>query len=99
VISVTAPLTNNGTASAAVLGVDVGTTAGTVAAGNDLVTPRPEWGFPGLVEGDRWCLCASRWLEAAQQGRAPSVVLEATHEKSLKIVPIELLKKHAVTLA
>ena len=67
----------------------------TVAAGNDLVTPRPEWGFLGLVEGDRWCLCASRWLEAAREGRAPPVVLEATHEKSLDIVPFELLKKHA----
>ena len=71
----------------------------TVAAGNDLVTPRPEWGFPGLVEGDRWCLCASRWLEAAREGRAPPVVLEATHEKSLDVVPFELLKKHAVTSA
>lgn len=67
----------------------------TVAAGNDLVTPRPEWGFPGLVAGDRWCLCASRWLEAARAGRAPPVVLEATHEKSLEVVPFELLKKHA----
>ena len=71
----------------------------TVAAGNDLVTPRPEWGFPGLVEGDRWCLCASRWLEAAREGRAPPVVLESTHEKSLEVVPFELLKKHAVTSA
>jgi len=71
----------------------------TVAAGNDLVTPRPEWGFPGLVEGDRWCLCASRWLEAARVGRAPPVVLEATHEKSLAIVPLELLKKHAAAPA
>ncbi|MFM8377877.1 MAG: DUF2237 family protein, partial [Planctomycetia bacterium] len=67
----------------------------TVAAGNDLVTPRPEWGFPGLVAGDRWCLCAARWLEAARAGRAPPVVLEATHEKSLDVVPFELLKKHA----
>ena len=56
-----------------------------------------KWGFPGLVEGDRWCLCASRWLEAAREGRAPPVVLEATHEKSLEVVPFELLKKHAVT--
>jgi uncharacterized protein len=71
----------------------------TVAAGNDLVTPRPEWGFPGLVEGDRWCLCASRWLEAAREGRAPPVVLEATHEKSLDVVPFELLKKHAFRAA
>ena len=67
----------------------------TVAAGNDLVTPRPEWDFAGLVEGDHWCLCAERWLEAAQAGRAPPVVLEATHEKSLDVVPFELLKKHA----
>jgi uncharacterized protein (DUF2237 family) len=67
----------------------------TVAAGNDLVTPRPEWGFPGLVAGDRWCLCAARWLEAARAGRAPPVVLEATHEKSLAIVPLELLRRHA----
>ncbi len=71
----------------------------TVQAGNDLVTPQPQWGFPGLVAGDRWCLCAGRWLEAAQAGRAPPVVLEATHEKALEIVPFDLLKKHAVTLA
>jgi uncharacterized protein len=68
----------------------------TVAAGNDLVTPQPQWGFPGLVVGDRWCLCAARWLEAAQAGQAPPVVLEATHEKSLRIVPRELLERHAV---
>jgi len=71
----------------------------TVSVGNDLVTPRPEWDFPGLVEGDRWCLCAERWLEAAKAGRAPPVVLEATHEKSLDIVPFELLKKHAAATA
>ena len=68
----------------------------TVAAGNDLVTPHPEWNFPGLVAGDRWCLCAARWLEAFHAGKAPPVVLEATHEKSLDVVPFELLKKHAV---
>ena len=68
----------------------------TVAAGNDLVTPQPQWGFPGLVVGDRWCLCAARWLEAANAGQAPPVILEATHEKSLKIVPRELLERHAV---
>jgi uncharacterized protein (DUF2237 family) len=68
----------------------------TVAAGNDLVTPHPEWNFPGLVAGDRWCLCAARWLEAFHAGMAPPVVLEATHEKSLDVVPFELLKKHAV---
>ena len=67
--------------------------------GNDLSTPRPEYGFAGLRPGDRWCLCASRWLEAERAGRAPPVVLEATHEKTLAIVPLELLEKHAVTLA
>ena len=71
----------------------------TVAAGNDLVTPRPEWGFPGLVAGDRWCLCAARWREAAAAGRAPPVVLEATHEKTLVMVPLELLRRHAVANA
>lgn len=68
----------------------------TVEAGNDLVTPHPEWDFPGLVAGDRWCLCAARWLEAAEAGRAPPVVLEATHEKTLELVPLDLLKAHAV---
>jgi uncharacterized protein (DUF2237 family) len=69
----------------------------TVRAGNDLVTPQPQWGFPGLVVGDRWCLCAARWLEAAKAGHAPPVVLEATHEKTLDIVPLELLERHAQT--
>ncbi|MCE9631814.1 MAG: DUF2237 domain-containing protein [Planctomycetia bacterium] len=67
----------------------------TVKAGNDLVTPHPQWGFPGLVAGDRWCLCAARWLEAAEAGRAPPVVLEATHEMTLSIVSLDLLKRHA----
>lgn len=67
----------------------------TVAAGNDLVTPRPEWGFPGLVPGDRWCLCAARWFEAAKAGRAPPVVLSATHEAALQTVPLEILLRHA----
>ena len=67
----------------------------TVKAGNDLVTPQPQWDFPGLVAGDHWCLCAARWLEAAKAGQAPLVVLEATHEKALEIVPLDLLKKHA----
>lgn len=71
----------------------------TVKAGNDLVTPQPQWGFPGLVPGDRWCLCASRWREAAEAGAAPPVVLEATHEKTLAIVPRELLERHAVPAA
>jgi len=67
----------------------------TVAAGNDLVTPRPEWGFPGLVPGDRWCLCALRWLEAAEAGRAPPVVLEATHARALRVIPLDTLSRHA----
>ena len=64
--------------------------------GNDLSTPRPQWNFPGLKEGDRWCLCAGRWLEAWQAGRAPLVDLEATHEETLKIVPIDILISRAV---
>ena len=67
----------------------------TVAVGNDLVTPHPEWDFPGLLEGDHWCLCAARWMEAAQAGHAPPIVLEATHEKTLDMIPLELLLKHA----
>lgn len=65
-------------------------------AGNDLSTPRPEWGFEGLAPGDRWCLCAARWLEAHDAGHAPDVVLGATHRRALEIVPIELLTARAV---
>jgi uncharacterized protein (DUF2237 family) len=61
--------------------------------GNDLITPRPEWAFPGLKAGDRWCLCASRWIEAYRAGVAPYVVLEATHEKTLEWIPLEELVK------
>ena len=64
-------------------------------AGNDLSTPRPEWGFTGLRAGDRWCLCASRWLEAYEAGREPEVVLGATHARALEVVPIEALLEHA----
>ena len=67
------------------------------ARGNDLSTPRPEFGFPGLRPGDRWCLCAERWKEAWQAGCAPYVVLEATHESMLKIVPLEVLEQFAAT--
>jgi hypothetical protein len=67
------------------------------AAGNDLSTPHPEWGFPGVKAGERWCLCASRWLEAYHAGSAPEVVLGATHARALEIVPIELLTSHAAT--
>jgi uncharacterized protein (DUF2237 family) len=63
--------------------------------GNDLTTPRPEYQFPGLKAGDRWCLCAARFLQAAQEFAAPKVVLEATHARALDIVPLELLRAHA----
>jgi uncharacterized protein (DUF2237 family) len=62
--------------------------------GNDLMTPRPEFNFTGLKPGDRWCLCASRWLEALQEGIAPPVLLEATHEKALEIIDLAELKYH-----
>ena len=60
-------------------------------AGNDLSTPRPEWGFPGLAPGDRWCVCASRWLEAYDAGCAPAVVLGATHARAAEAIPIDAL--------
>ena len=63
--------------------------------GNDLSTPRPDWGFPGLKPGDRWCLCAARWKEAYDAGVAPPVVLRATHAKALEIIPLEQLQAHA----
>ncbi len=63
--------------------------------GNDLSTPRPEYRFKGLVPGDRWCLCAARWLEAYEAGCAPPVVLEATHERALRVVTLGALKRHA----
>jgi hypothetical protein len=66
------------------------------AVGNDLSTPRPEFGFPGLKPGDRWCLCAPRWKEALDADAAPLVVLDATHEETLAIVPLGVLKDHAV---
>jgi hypothetical protein len=67
------------------------------ARGNDLMSPKPAFGFPGLNEGDRWCLCASRWLEAYRAGCAPRVVLEATHRKTLEVVPLAALESHAVS--
>jgi uncharacterized protein len=66
-----------------------------LARGNDLVTPQPAARFRGLRAGDRWCLCALRWLEALEAGVAPPVVLEATHESALDLVPLEVLKRHA----
>ena len=63
--------------------------------GNDLSTPQPDMAFPGLQPGDRWCLCAPRWKEALDAGAAPRLVLEATHEETLAIVPLGVLKDHA----
>ena len=65
------------------------------AVGNDLSTPQPEYGFPGLKAGDRWCLCAPRWKEALDAGAAPQIVLESTHEETLAIVPLGVLKDFA----
>ena len=64
--------------------------------GNDLVTPRPEYRFPGLRPGDRWCVVAVRWLEAYEAGRAAPVVLAATHARALDVIPLDALRKHAV---
>ena len=67
--------------------------------GNDLSTPAPQFGFPGLRPGDQWCLCAGRWKEALDAGVAPAVVLAATHEETLAIVALADLKRHAVDLS
>jgi len=66
------------------------------AAGNDLSTPAPAFGFPGLKPGDQWCLCAGRWKEALDAGAAPPVVLAATHEETLAMLPLEALKRYAL---
>jgi len=66
----------------------------TKAKGNDLQMPRPEFRFPGLKSGDRWCLCAARWAEAEKAGVAPPVDLKATHKKALESIPLELLKNY-----
>jgi uncharacterized protein (DUF2237 family) len=66
--------------------------------GNDLSTPMPAIGFPGLVPGDRWCLCAGRWREALEAGCAPPVVLAATHEETLAVVPLDELRRHALDI-
>ena len=66
------------------------------AVGNDLSTPRPEWHFPGLVPGDRWCVVAVRWRQAVLDGASAPVVLAATHERALDVVPLEDLRRHAV---
>jgi uncharacterized protein (DUF2237 family) len=66
------------------------------AVGNDLTTPRPEWDFPGLRPGDRWCVVAARWLQAYAEGVAAPVVLASTNERALEVVPLELLRETAV---
>jgi uncharacterized protein (DUF2237 family) len=65
------------------------------SAGNDLITPMPEYGFPGLKPGDRWCLCASRWKQAYEAGCAPPVYLRATHERALELIELDVLKQFA----
>ena len=66
------------------------------AVGNDLSTPRPEWGFPGLRPGDRWCVVAARWGQAYEAGAAAPVVLASTNQKALEVLPLEWLREHAV---
>lgn len=66
--------------------------------GNDLSTPRPEFLFPGLKPGDRWCLCAGRFLQAHEEDVAPKVALRATHERALQVVPFEILERYATDL-
>ena len=67
--------------------------------GNDLTTPTPQFNFPGLKPGDRWCLCAARWKEALDAGVAPPIVLAATHESALNVVSLEELKRYALDLS
>jgi uncharacterized protein (DUF2237 family) len=67
-----------------------------VEAGNDLVTPMPEYDFPGLKAGDRWCLCADRWKEALDAGAAPPVVLRSTHRGALEVVSLGELEQYAL---
>ena len=70
-----------------------------VAAGNDLVTPMPQYGFPGLKGGDRWCLCAMRWHQAHEAGHAPRLYLRSTHQRTLQVVPLDVLKQFALDLS
>ncbi len=65
-------------------------------AGNDLSTPHPEFGFPGLKPGDNWCLCAARWVQAYEAGHAPRLDLESTHERTLEFVPLAVLQRFAI---
>eukprot|EP00816_Leptocylindrus_hargravesii_P010540 CAMPEP_0196804186 /NCGR_PEP_ID=MMETSP1362-20130617/3737_1 /TAXON_ID=163516 /ORGANISM="Leptocylindrus danicus, Strain CCMP1856" /LENGTH=173 /DNA_ID=CAMNT_0042176299 /DNA_START=158 /DNA_END=679 /DNA_ORIENTATION=- len=68
------------------------------SVGNDLSTPMPMYMFPGLKEGDRWCLCAARWVQAYQAGMAPKVVLSSTHEKTLSVATLDMLREYALDL-
>ena len=68
----------------------------TKSKGNDLTSPNPNYQFPGLKEGDFWCLCALRWKEALEAGKAPKVKLEASHEKTLEFIELETLKEYAI---
>lgn len=68
----------------------------TKSLGNDLTTPMPAYNFPGLKPGDRWCLCASRWIEAKDDGIAVPIILEATHEETLKYVSLAELRRYAI---
>lgn len=69
--------------------------ASNLAAGNDLITHRPEFDFPGLSPGDRWCLCASRWLEAVEAGAPSPVIVASTYERTLELVPLAILQRYA----
>ena len=85
--------------AAALAAMPIGNLAFSQAQGNDLSTPMPEHGFPGLKPGDRWCLCAARWCEALEAGSAPRVILAATHEDTLEVVELKDLKRYAIDLA
>ena len=69
-----------------------------LSRGNDLITPREEWDFPGLKAGDRWCLCAARWQEALENNIAPPVYIRATHINTLKVIELTVLKQFAIDL-
>ncbi len=69
-----------------------------LSKGNDLITPQPDLDFPGLKAGNRWCLCAFRWLEAWADNKAPGVLLRSTHIKTLEVIPLEVLKPFAIDL-
>ena len=66
-----------------------------ISRGNDLITPMPYYQFPGLKVGDKWCLCVTRWIQAEKAGKAPKLILEATHEKTLEYTPLNSLIKYA----